>query len=69
MHDTEKPIELAEILIKNSSNEGDLVLDPFVGIGFVPLACKKLNRNFIGSEIDEKYYNITINRLKDIDKE
>ena len=69
LHDTEKPIELAEILIKNSSNEGDLVLDPFVGIGFVPLACKKLNRNFIGSEIDEKYYNITINRLKDIDKE
>lgn len=63
LHDTEKPVQLAKILIENSSNEGDLVLDPFVGIGFVPLACNETNRNFIGSEIDKKYYDIAINRL------
>lgn len=67
LHDTEKPIELAKILIENSSNEGDLVLDPFVGVGFVPIACKMLNRRFGGTEIDEEYFNKTIERLEDID--
>lgn len=67
LHDTEKPVELARILIENSSNEGDLVLDPFVGIGFVPIACKLTNRKFIGTEIDKKYFDITINRLNTID--
>lgn len=65
LHDTEKPIELAKILIENSSNEGDLVLDPFVGVGFVPIACKMLNRRFGGTEIDEEYYLKTIKRLGD----
>ena len=65
LHDTEKPIELAKILIENSSNEGDLVLDPFVGVGFVPIACKMLNRRFCGTEIDEEYYFKTIKRLGD----
>ena len=67
LHDTEKPVELARILIENSSNEGDLVLDPFVGIGFVPIACKLTNRRFIGTEIDKKYFDITVNRLNNID--
>lgn len=62
-HDTEKPVEIAKILIENSSNEGDLVVDPFVGIGFVPLACKELNRRFDGCEIDERYFNTTKVRL------
>lgn len=66
LHDTEKPVELARILIENSSNEGDLVLDPFVGIGFVPIACKLTNRRFIGTEIDKKYFDITVNRLNNI---
>ena len=62
-HDTEKPVELAELLILNSSNEGDLVCDPFAGIGFVPIACKKLGRRFIGSEIDTQYYDVILDRL------
>ena len=66
LHDTEKPIELAKILIENSSNEGDLVLDPFVGVGFVPMACKMLNRRFGGTEIDEEYFNKAVERIEKI---
>ena len=62
-HPTEKPVELMEILIKNSSKEGDLVMDPFVGVGATALACKNLNRNFIGCEIDKKYYDTAMERL------
>lgn len=65
LHDTEKPVDLMKILIENSSNEGDLVLDPFMGIGGTGVACKELNRNFIGIEIDEKYYNIAKGRIED----
>jgi DNA modification methylase len=65
IHDTEKPIELNEYLIKNSTNEGDLVLDPFMGIGSCGLACKNLNRKFLGIEIDPKYFTIAKNRLED----
>lgn len=61
IHDTEKPIELAKILIENSSQEGDVVFEPFMGVGFVPLACQELNRNCIATEIDEKYYRIVVN--------
>lgn len=65
-HPTEKPVELMEILIKNSSNEGDLVLDPFVGVGSTPVACKNLNRNFIGCELDKNYFDTTMERLNDV---
>lgn len=64
LHDTEKPVELMSILIENSSNVGDTVLDPFCGIGSTCIAGKLLRRNYIGIEIDEKYWYITINRLK-----
>ena len=63
LHDTEKPVDLMKILIENSSNKGDLVLDPFFGIGSTAIACKELNRNFLGFEIDENYYNVALNRL------
>ena len=63
LHDTEKPIKLMEILVKNSSNEGETVLDPFMGIGSCGIASKKLNRNFIGCEIDEKYFKIAEERI------
>ena len=66
-HPTEKPVELMEILVKNSSNEGDLVLDCFMGTGATGVACKNLNRDFIGIEIDENYFNIAKDRLKDKD--
>ena len=63
IHDTEKPVELMKILIENSSQENEVVLDPFVGVGSTALACKELNRNFIGIELDENYYNIAHNRI------
>lgn len=64
-HPTEKPVELMEILIKNSTNEGDLVLDPFVGVGSTPVACQNLKRNFIGCELDKVYYDTTMERLNE----
>ena len=64
-HPTEKPVELMEILIKNSTNEGDLVLDPFVGVGATPVACQNLKRNFIGCELDKNYYDTTMERLNE----
>lgn len=63
IHDTEKPVELMKILVENSSQEGEIVLDPFVGVGATAIACKELNRVFIGTELDENYYNIAINRI------
>ena len=63
IHDTEKPVELMKILIENSTQEGELVLDPFIGVGAVGIACKELNRDYIGIELDEKYYNIAYNRI------
>lgn len=64
LHDTEKPVELMKILIENSSNENETVLDPFMGIGTTGVACKELRRNFIGYEIDEKYFNIAKERIE-----
>lgn len=63
LHNTEKPVELMKILIENSSNVGDIILDPFMGIGATGIAAKELNRKFIGIELDEKYYNIAKNRI------
>ena len=69
LHDTEKPIELMKILIENSSEQNDFVLDPFMGIGSCGIACKKLNRNFIGIELDEKYFKIAKERIEKISLE
>lgn len=63
-HPTEKPIDLNKILIENSSNENDIILDPFMGTGSCGVACKELKRKFIGIEIDEKYYNIAKERIE-----
>lgn len=63
IHDTEKPVDLMKILIENSSNEGDIVLDPFMGIGSTCVASKILNRQYIGFELDENYYSVANNRL------
>ena len=64
-HPTEKPVELNEIFIKNSSNENEIVLDPFMGTGSCALACINTNRNFIGIELDEKYFEIAKNRIEE----
>jgi len=57
-HITPKPIPLIENILKHSSNEGDIVLIPFVGSGNECIACKKLNRRYIGYEISKKYCQI-----------
>ena len=66
LHDTEKPVNLMKILVENSSNESDLVLDPFMGIGSTGVACLNTNRKFIGIELDEKYFNIAKERLENL---
>lgn len=63
LHDTEKPVELAETLILNSSNEYDVTLDPFSGLGFVAKASKKNNRFSIGNELDPTYWNLCVEGL------
>ena len=62
-HPTEKPVSLMKKLIENSTNEGDIVLEPFAGAGSTLIVAKETGRNYIGSEIDKKYYDIAINRL------
>lgn len=64
LHITQKPLAFVEKLVANSSNEGDVVLDIFAGSGTTLLAAKNLNRQFIGIEQEEKYYNIILERLK-----
>lgn len=63
IHDTEKPVELMKILIENSTQKGDIVLDPFVGVGATALACIESERDYIGIELDENYYNIAKERV------
>ncbi len=62
-HPTQKPVELIEWILKYYSKEGDVVLDPTMGSGSTGLACKNLKREFIGIELDEKYYNIAVSRV------
>ena len=66
IHDTEKPVELMKILIENSSQVGGTVLDPFMGSGSTGVACKELNRNFIGVELDKQYFDIAENRIESV---
>lgn len=68
IHDTEKPVELMEILIANSSQKNETVLDPFVGVGATAIACKKLARKFIGFEIDKNYYDIARRRIDETEQ-
>ena len=64
LHPTQKPVALFEYLIKTYTNEGDLVLDNCTGSGTTGIACKNLNRKFIGIELDEKYFKIAEARIK-----
>lgn len=64
LHPTEKPIELLERLLKIHSNEESVVFDPFMGSGTTGVACKNLNRNFIGIELDEEYLKIAEARIE-----
>lgn len=65
-HPTIKPLEIIKTLIENSSYEGDLILDPFIGSGTTAVAAKQLNRNFIGFEINKNFYEASKKRLASI---
>lgn len=65
-HPTQKPIALLEHFITLLSNEGDLVVDPFMGSGSTGVACKKNNRNFVGIELDLGYYEIAKRRIEEM---
>jgi len=62
-HPTQKPVLLLEDLIKTFSNENDLVVDLTMGSGSTGVACKNTNRNFIGIELDDKYFEIAQERI------
>lgn len=64
LHPTQKPLELIEYLIKTYTNEGELVLDNTFGSNTTGLACKNLNRKYIGIEMDVNYFEIGVNRIK-----
>lgn len=62
-HPTQKPVDLLEWLIKTYSNENETILDNCMGVGSTGIACKNLKRNFIGIEIEKKYYDIALDKL------
>ena len=62
-HITPKSTDILEYIIKTSSNDGDLILDCFMGSGSTGVACVNTNRRFIGIELDERYFNISVNRI------
>ena len=63
-HPTQKPVKLLKHLIEIGSNEGDVVLDPFMGVGSTGVAAMELDRKFIGIEIEENYYEAAKQRLQ-----
>jgi site-specific DNA-methyltransferase (adenine-specific) len=68
-HPTQKPVALLEYLIKTYTNKGDTVLDFTMGSGSTGVACLNTNRNFIGIELDETYFNLATERIKNNMKE
>jgi site-specific DNA-methyltransferase (adenine-specific) len=58
LHPTEKPVNLLKVFIKNSTNKNDIILDPFMGSGSTGVACMETDRQFIGIELDKRYYKI-----------
>ena len=65
IHPTQKPVKLIEALIEIHSDEGDLVLDPFMGSSTTAIASINVNRRFIGFELDEEYFNKSIIRINE----
>ena len=68
LHPTQKPVDLLEYLILTYTNEGDTVLDFTMGSGSTGVACINTNRNFIGIEKEEKYFDISVDRIQQTDK-
>lgn len=65
LHPTQKPVALLEYLIKTYTNENETVLDNCMGSGSTGVACINTNRNFIGIELSEEYYNIAVRRINE----
>ena len=63
LHQNQKPVEMIEQCIEKHSNENDVVFDGFMGSGTTAIACINTNRNYIGFELDEEYYEISIERI------
>ena len=63
-HSTQKPVALMEWILKYYSKEGDTILDPTMGSGSTGVACKNMNRNFIGIEKDAEIYEVAVNRIE-----
>ena len=68
-HPTIKPIEMVQNFVINSSQEGDVVLDPFLGSGTTGVACVNTHRNFIGMEVDKDYFDIAEKRINNAKSE
>ena len=66
LHPTQKPVALMEYLIKTYTNENELVLDFTMGSGTTGVACRNLNRNFIGIEMNDNYFEIAEKRINEI---
>ena len=64
LHPTQKPFPLMEYLIKTYTNEGETVLDNCMGSGTTAIACLNTNRNYIGFELDETYFNLANERIE-----
>jgi DNA modification methylase len=64
IHPTEKPKKLIDRLVNSCSNQKDIILDPFMGSGSTAISCIDLNRNFIGSEIDETYFDLATKKVE-----
>ena len=69
LHPTQKPVKLLEYLIETYTNENELVLDNCMGSGSTGVACLNTNRKFIGIELDDKYFDIATERIKNTYKE
>ena len=69
VHPTQKPVKLLEYLIKTYTNEGELVLDNTMGSGSTGVAAVNLNRNFIGYELEQDYFDIATNRINEAIKD
>lgn len=63
IHPTQKPLKLFEKIVEVSSNEGDVVFDPFMGSGTSGVAAKNLNRKFVGCEANDEYFNLAEDRI------
>lgn len=65
-HPTPKPKHFIKEILKMWTREDDLILDPFIGSGSTAMACLRLNRKFIGFEIEEKYCKIALGRVQKV---